>query len=747
MIKPILRSSSVLFAILPLLLFGLTFDRLSQARLQTEATETRALEALQRIVARASPPPEAELRRVESDFPRTRAAGLARFLRGHLRYSAKDVAAAISILDDPVIEQKTELGDHALFLVASSLPDLNRSKEAEAALARLAKTFPDSLFARDAEITAAQLAAGQGDLRRAISHLSNLADRKDPAALLLMAQLYDKLGERRRALGLYQEIYFDLPPSREALDAEKQLPAAGLLGKGIGAIAYSRLRGRFEKLYQAGAYGEAVQVYVNFLSAYPEALKDDEVKLHYGRALFEVSSLLKAIDVLRSLKSDSPDIQSEGLYALAESYLRRGQTALFIQTSRALVKQFPESRWAAATLYSRAISHGRNDEDEQAVDAFKELLRLFPQSEYAPEATYRLGMKAYFKGDYTEAARRLISYAGRYVNSDYYGPALYWAGRAEERSGHPERALVIFERLVDRYRYTFYGQKALERQKKLRAKVENLQPAAPPPDSILGRALAQVKPAQPPAESLTEPARIHLKKAQDLRVIRLDELAAAELQTALRLAPDSRLVTLELARLYRDQGQYLTGINVLRRSDPEYTLYHGGEVSREVEELLFPLAHWKTITQESRRHGLDPYLVAGLIRQESGFDQNARSRANARGLMQLIPSTGRLVARRHGLGRITSARLYEPELNIRLGASFFANMIDRFGRIEYALAAYNGGPTRTARWVRELPNREIDEWIESIPIRETRLYVQAVIRNAAHYRRLYGQENGSRSSP
>jgi soluble lytic murein transglycosylase len=181
---------------------------------------------------------------------------------------------------------------------------------------------------------------------------------------------------------------------------------------------------------------------------------------------------------------------------------------------------------------------------------------------------------------------------------------------------------------------------------------------------------------------------------------------------------------------------------VLQQAHPEYTLYQGGEVPRDVEELLFPLAYWETIRRESQTYGLDPYVVAGLIRQESAFDPNARSHANALGLMQIIPSTGQLVARRQGLRKISPSQLFEPELNIRLGSSYLANLVQQFGRVEYAAAAYNGGPARVSRWVRESPEQEIDEWVESIPIRETRLYVQAVTRNAAHYRRLYGQRRG-----
>lgn len=733
------RCYFIFILLVPLMASGFIFEG---AFRDPQTTEQKGLESLRALIAQSNRPSEADLQRIESEFPRTRAAGLARFLRGYLRYAAGDYAAAANILSDSVIEKRTTLGDLALFLTASSLNQLKRLKDAELAFARLVDKYPGSIFLREASLTAAQLAATREDHKQAISHLSRLAERKDPGALLQIAQFYNQMGDQKRALNLYQDIYFDLPPSREALEAEKQLQAAGLITKGSTTIPYARFRARFEKLYQVGAYADAVRVYENFLVSYPEATTDDELTLHYGRSLYEIPSLRKAINVLKGLESKSAEIQSEALYALAESYLRRGQVALFVETSRSLVKQFPQSPWAAATLYSRAMYYWRNDNDELAISALKELIRLHPQSPYAPEATYRLGLKAYFAGRYREATEYLIDHVGQYVNSDYYGPALYWAGRAAEREGQPERALAIFERLLRRYRYTFYGQMALKRLEKLRSAHKNLK-ANPDSDPNLSRALAEVKPAQPPEDSLSDDASAHLKKAQELRLIRLDDLALQELQGALTLAPASRTVSLELARLYRDQGQYRTAIAVLQKAHPEYTLYQGGEVPREVEELLFPLAYWETICQESQRHDLDPYLVAGLIRQESAFDPNARSRANARGLMQLIPSTGRLVARRHGLRRLSPSQLYEPELNIRLGTSFFANLVKQFGRIEYAAAAYNGGPSRVTRWLRELPHQEIDEWVESIPLRETRLYVQAVIRNAAHYQRLYGQASGS----
>jgi soluble lytic murein transglycosylase len=168
------------------------------------------------------------------------------------------------------------------------------------------------------------------------------------------------------------------------------------------------------------------------------------------------------------------------------------------------------------------------------------------------------------------------------------------------------------------------------------------------------------------------------------------------------------------------------------------------EMTREQWDVFYPLAYWDIIVQESRARGLDPYQVAGLIRQETIFTSRARSSAAAYGLMQVLVPTARVTAKKYGVGReITAESLYEPRLNVQLGTAYLRDQIDKFGRMEYVAAAYNAGPGRAVAWKASLP-AEIDEWAEAVPFKETRGYIQGVVRNRLQYMRLYDDKGNFR---
>jgi soluble lytic murein transglycosylase len=158
-------------------------------------------------------------------------------------------------------------------------------------------------------------------------------------------------------------------------------------------------------------------------------------------------------------------------------------------------------------------------------------------------------------------------------------------------------------------------------------------------------------------------------------------------------------------------------------------------------EPLFPLPYRAELVKAASLTGLDPAVIAGLIRQESEFNPKAVSPAKAMGLTQVRPVTGRELARRAGMARFSPSMLFQPGVNLRLGTIMLRRSLDRWGgRWEQTLAAYNAGPSRAESWSTWAEFQEPSEFVETIPFTETREYVQSVLRNAARYRALYGDK-------
>ena len=154
--------------------------------------------------------------------------------------------------------------------------------------------------------------------------------------------------------------------------------------------------------------------------------------------------------------------------------------------------------------------------------------------------------------------------------------------------------------------------------------------------------------------------------------------------------------------------------------------------------IIFPLDYWDLIEKYSKPNGLDPYLVSALMAQESTFTAEIRSSANARGLMQVMPGTGRMYARKMGIRPFTTASLSQPETNVRIGIQHFKDLVDKFGGIHYALASYNAGDVAGGRMAQGRAGSAADEFIDSIPFPETQNYVKRILGTAEDYRRLYG---------
>jgi soluble lytic murein transglycosylase len=179
----------------------------------------------------------------------------------------------------------------------------------------------------------------------------------------------------------------------------------------------------------------------------------------------------------------------------------------------------------------------------------------------------------------------------------------------------------------------------------------------------------------------------------------------------------------------------------MKRAYPQYLTSGGERLPREILRIIYPIAYWDLIQKYSAPNGLDPYLVAALMCQESTFVANIRSPAKAVGLMQLEPTTARMYAKRLGLS-YSSSLLTTPESNIRIATAYLGDQLREFGSMYRVLAAYNAGDGRVRRWNLERPELTQEEWIDDIPFFETQAYVRKLLANAEDYRRLYGSDAG-----
>lgn len=705
----------------------------------TVSAQTKASAQLRAAVASNS---DAELQRFENANQGTEEAALARLLRGYLRLQAKDYANAASIVADPSIAKLTVLGDYALYYRGQALQGAGRSEEAARVYRSLAQTYPTSLLARSAILQVAGSAMVRGDYQTVIDDVAPLVEKNDGTALKLRADALEKLGRTNEAILTLRRLYFDAPQSAEAEKVGAQLTA---LGGSTAAADDSQLRRRADKLYQAGLYVVAAQAYDQIAHQFPSAA-NDEVLLRAGMSYYKANSFRQAIDTLARVRSGASKSVDEALYYYALANLSTSNEAPALQAMADLRRAAPNSPLIADLIYAFGRFHEKRGRDNQAAPYYQQLVRQFPQSENADEAHFWLAWRAHEAKDYATAGRLLTEHVANYGSvTENRGRAGFWAAVDSERSGEKARALTLYRAMLMRYGAGWFGVNAERRINKLTG--EGVEMKSIQTDLVLRRAVEGLQTINLPQESLKDADRERVAKAEQLIRIAMHSSAMNELDVARVKAPNSPIVNLRIAQIFRSNNENFAAINALKRAYPDYGQTLPEEMSREAWEVFYPLKWWSNIKEESRRHGLDPYLIAGIIRQETIFNPQARSRANALGLMQLLPYVGKAVARKNSLGggSVSSNDLFNPILNIQLGTAYVKELLDKFGRFEYVAAAYNGGETRVRRWVNQFPTGEIEEWVENIPLSETRLYVQGVYRNARQYQRLYDEQGRFRS--
>lgn len=705
-----------------------------QTRQQTPA-ELRALENLRAVTRGGVLPAEEVVARIESEFPRTKAAALARMVHARIKLNAKDYAGAATLLDATVIRDHSLLADYALFMRGSALEQAGRLPEARVAYERLVADYPASIRAREATLRTASILNRSGGAAGLPALLKDLVAKDDAAALLLTARALEQT-DSTRALASYRRLYFYAPASTESAEAAT---AIARLGSTVAPATADEALARADKLFEARRFADASQSYADAFSRFPTTA-GPAAQLRRVIAASTARKTADAVTALNAIPSSAGETRAEALYYVAQTYARTKQWEQARTTVEELRRSFPGSQFTPRALVSVGQIAEDANNDADASYFLRTAVNGYQNSLEVAQAQFDLAWMTHESRNFSESSKLLTEHLAYYAdkNTDNRGRAGYWSARDSERAGKLAEARALYQAMQGRYDANWYGYLAKQRlDQMLRSGVGTVPPKNFSSDSVVGRAIANLQTVTVAEETAGVQEDKALAKADELNNVGLNDWALEELAVAGSGAANSPKINLAIARVYRSEEDNVRALNVLKKSFPDYSQMKPEEMTREEWDVFYPLSHWDIIVQESQSRNLDPYQVAGLIRQETVFMVRARSSAKAYGLMQLLVPTGAVTARKYGVSRsITEESLYEPRLNIQLGTAYLRDQIDKFGRIEYVAAAYNAGPGRAVQWRASLP-AEMDEWAEAVPFKETRGYVQGVVRNRLQYLRLY----------
>jgi soluble lytic murein transglycosylase len=624
------------------------------------------------------------------------------------------------------------LSDYADYLTAQAFLQANQLPEAESVLSGFTTRHPDSIFVKQIPVLEANLFIQQGDPQSALSRLKPHLDEAIAAKAdfqLAQGRAEQMAGQTDAAAKIFRHIYLGFPLSNEAQVAKAQLVTVGAAAP----LTIEERRNHADALYKAGRYSDASEEYRSLANDPAETNAESKNALLVAAANCDWK--LKRLN--KTELDRLPDTQDASgarrMYLLVE--LARDKDDGDAQ--RSIVEQmetrFPDSPWLAEALYSSGNMYLLRKDYSSAITYYSELAKRFPKScepeptvhcsNYSPSSHWRAAWLNYRLNRYSDAARLFDEQIANYPGGKEIPAALYWRGRVyQQQEKQPDMAAAYFRTVVRVYQHYYYAAEARQRL----AELGNVAPA-----NIA--ALAAMRPETIPELSDDVPEDDpHVVKARLLANAGLNEYIAPEIQAA---DGSEDWGSFAEADIYNSYGETYRAMRVLKHAIPFYTSASISAMPLTYWRILFPQAYWPQIKASAAGNGLDPYMVASLIRQESEFNPQAISNKSAYGLMQLLPSVGKSMAKAEGMKHFETNQLLDPNVNIQLGCRYLRQTMDKFGgQPEYVFAAYNAGDARVVDWRSAAGEQSIDEFVESIPFTETRDYVQAILRNEEIYR-------------
>ncbi len=543
-----------------------------------------------------------------------------------------------------------------------------------------------------------------------------------PRAFYVRATCADRLQRAADATQALREIWWRYPESPEARAVNDIVRSGQPLSLRWEPATRDYYR-RGKRLYDLAHFEKAIQDLQTFVDRRPGSPEREQGLFQLGMAHVRLKRYPQAVPFFRQLAGTASAYTGKATVWLAKVYLRQDQGRLLLALRDAEmptlhVHDRDQIQWLSGVW---ADDH---NEIQDALAAYEHVSRVAGLPTIQRRALWRLGWLRYQQGDWEDARDHFQTLATTVQDHAWQRQAHYWHARTLEQMGQEDEAQTWYRRIATEWPMTYYGQLS---QARLRIPVN----------------VADNRRAQWEEQVIEHPAlselhtNVHFQKANALSRLGLREEAAGELLAVRTDYRGQPRILYAVARQLMEFGAYDAALSIAVRNFLDVLQRHQVPPASPLWRITYPAGYVHVIRDSVAPH-VDPFLVAGLIREESLYNPRALSPVGAAGLMQLMPKTANRVARRLGLGHVDRDDLFDGVLNIRLGAYHVGELLDAYqGNQIHAIAAYNAGPKAVQRWIDKFGDRDPDEFVEHIPYKETRRYVKRVITSYRIYCYLY----------
>jgi soluble lytic murein transglycosylase len=624
------------------------------------------------------------------------------------------------------------LQDYAYFFIAQAYQKKDRSGEALQVYQIVVNYFQNSILVPKVLLGMAECHNSLKKHGEAVSTLRHLIVQYPeqeliPQARYLLGVNLEEEGKFEDAARAYQNLDL-LHPDDDF--AEKSLDRLDSLAKKSPLAGYEAPAATIYNLgikyFKTSNYVKSKGYFTRLSQYYKKSTFYDEAVMMLGRIFLRKGRLRLAERYFKKTINLGKDSKPEAMFYLALTYGYLGRPNATVYDLQKLVSMYPNSHVADDALYYIGRYYKQQGSPVQALQAYEKLVSSYPDSDMFGYALWLIGNMYYKAGDYNAAYKnfkRVYKLPQNQASDRLY----FWAGKCAEKMGNTPEAIAAYKTTISRHDHSYYGYRAREELKNYDIQVE--ANSVPDISEIIGR-----------IDGDSVETAGHEQKYLELMALGLGDEAAEEASFLAEKVPLSKKDKALIAKFhaYVKKGRYSSPMHFAEKKIDEAALAGSlSEIDPHFWRFSYPRGYNSYVEKYAKMYGLDPYLVYAVIREESRFKERALSRSWAHGLMQIIPSTGRKLSNLLGI-RYSRWKLYEPRVNIQMGTYYLANLIKRFdGNVALALAGYNGGPVRVRRWLKQYKEFDIDEFIEDIPLRETRYYVKKVMKSYYGYKRTY----------